>query len=124
MPEPIKSRDRFPDFLRITAEQLRADEMMERSACTYFLTKDDPSTYGEITDMLCGWMPETELSPDVNADADAEENLSALDENAISENSVAEETMENELSGSGETEQSGTPDEDIQQNSEGPIYVL
>ncbi len=115
--------DRMEDALA-AAEQLRADEMMERSACTYFLTKDDPSTYGEITDMLCGWMPEAELSPDVNADADAEENLSALDENAISENSVAVETMENELSGSGETEHSGIPDEDIQQNSEGPIYVL
>lgn len=115
--------DRMEDALA-AAEQLRADEMMERSACTYFLTKDDPSTYGEIIDMLCGWMPEAELSPDVNADADAEENLSALDENAISENSVAVETMENELSGSGETEHSGTPDEDIQQNSEGPIYVL
>jgi hypothetical protein len=39
-------------------EQLREDEWMEHNACRYFLAKEDPEVYGEINDVLCGWMPE------------------------------------------------------------------
>ena len=104
-------------------EQLRNDEVTERGACGYFLTKEDPSAYGEITAVLCSWMPEAEIPEEENIADPAEEKGSELNQTEISDGPAVDETPA-DVSPEKDTETPGPTDEIDTLNGEGPIYVL
>ena len=104
-------------------ELLRADDVVEREACGYFLGKQDESTYGEITAVLCSWMPDAETPAEESTAEFEEENGSDVNQTEVSDDPAVDETL-TDGSLQKDTETSEPTDEVEKLKDEGQVYVL